>query len=186
MRIRNFLPASILLALVIAPLTATADQTDDRLDDLFLTLSISSDLPTIRATENQIWEIWFEHPNENVVELMQMGVTRMNYNRYADAMLIFTQLIENFPDYAEGWNRRATLHYVLGNFEESIADIEKVLALEPRHFGALSGLGLVYLQQDQLSEAKDAFENLINVHPNSPNAQENLRRVTEDLRLNVI
>ena len=115
-----------------------------------------------------------------------MGVTRMNYNRYAEAMLIFTQLIENFPDYAEGWNRRATLHYILGNLDESIADIEKVLELEPRHFGALSGLGLVYLQQKQLSKAKQAFENLVDLHPNSPNAQENLLRVTEDLRLNVI
>ena len=117
---------------------------------------------------------------------MQLGVTRMNDNRYADAMLIFSQLIENFPDYAEGWNRRATLHYILGNHEESIADIEQVLDLEPRHFGALSGLGLVYLQQEQLSKAKQAFENLIDVHPNSPNAQENLRRVNEDNRLNVI
>ena len=117
---------------------------------------------------------------------MQIGVTRMNQSRYTDAMLIFSQLIENFPGYAEGWNRRATLHYVLGNYEESIADIERVLDLEPRHFGALSGLGLVYLQQEQLSEAKQAFENLIDVHPNSPNARENLRRVNEDIRLNVI
>jgi tetratricopeptide (TPR) repeat protein len=101
-------------------------------------------------------------------------------------VLIFTQLIENFPDYAEGWNRRATLHYILGNLDESVADIEKVLELEPRHFGALSGLGLVFLQQKQLSKAKQAFENLVDLHPNSPNAQENLRRVTEDLRLNVI
>jgi len=122
-----------------APAMLSADQTDDRLDDLFVTLALSSDLPTIRATESEIWSIWFEHPNTDVEELMQMGVTRMNYNRYADAMLIFSQLIESFPDYAEGWNRRATLHYILGNYDESIADIEKVLELEPRHFGALSG-----------------------------------------------
>ncbi len=176
----------LLLSLLLIPGLLLADQTDDRLDDLFSTLLISSNLTTIRATENQIWAIWFEHPNDDVEQLMQLGVTRMNYNRYADAMLIFTQLIENFPDYAEGWNRRATLHYVLGNYDESIADIERVLELEPRHFGALSGLGLVYLQQEQLAKAKEAFENLINVHPNSPNAQENLRRVNEDLRMNVI
>jgi len=176
----------LLLGLLLIPGLLLADQTDDRLDDLFSTLLISSNLTTIRATENQIWAIWFEHPNDDVEQLMQLGVTRMNYNRYADAMLIFTQLIENFPDYAEGWNRRATLHYVLGNYDESIADIERVLELEPRHFGALSGLGLVYLQQEQLAKAKEAFENLINVHPNSPNAQENLRRVNEDLRMNVI
>ena len=176
----------LLLSFVLTPGLMFADQTDSRLDNLFSTLLISTDLTTIRANENQIWAIWFEHPNDDVEQLMQLGVTRMNYNRYADAMLIFTQLIESFPDYAESWNRRATLHYVLGNYAESIADIEKVLELEPRHFGALSGLGLVYLQKKQLGKAKEAFENLINVHPNSPNAQENLRRINEDLRLNVI
>ena len=180
-KLRLFLTSFFLL-----PASLLADQTDERLNDLFSALLVSTDLTTLRATENKIWEIWFEHPNNNVEQLMQLGVTRMNYNRYADAMLIFSQLIENFPDYAEGWNRRATLHYVLGNYEESIADIEQVLDLEPRHFGALSGLGLVYLQQEQLSKAKQAFEDLIDVHPNSPNARENLRRVTEDIRLNVI
>ena len=175
-----------LICLLFLPASVIADQSDERLDDLFSTLLISTDLTTIRSTENQIWEIWFNHANDDVEQLIQMGVTRMNYNRYAEAMLIFTQLIENFPGYAEGWNRRATLHYILGNLDESIADIEKVLELEPRHFGALSGLGLVYLQQKQLSKAKQAFENLVDLHPNSPNAQENLLRVTEDLRLNVI
>ncbi|MDG2251210.1 MAG: tetratricopeptide repeat protein [Gammaproteobacteria bacterium] len=177
---------TFLICLLFLPVSVIADQSDERLDELFATLLISTDLTTIRSTENQIWEIWFNHANEDVEQLVQMGVTRMNYNRYAEAMLIFTQLIENFPDYAEGWNRRATLHYILGNLDESVADIEKVLELEPRHFGALSGLGLVFLQQKQLSKAKQAFENLVDLHPNSPNAQENLRRVTEDIRLNVI
>jgi len=165
---------------------AYADHTDERLDGLFLTLSISSDLPTIRKTESQIWEIWFNHPNKDVEQLMQMGMARMNFNRYADAMFIFTQMIESFPNYAEGWNRRATLHYVLGNYKESIEDIEQVLALEPRHFGALSGLGMVYLRQEELSKAKNAFESLIDVHPHSPNAKRNLEQITQDLRLNVI
>ena len=163
-----------------------ADQTDDRLETLFITLSSSSDKQVIRATENQIWDIWFAHPNSDVERLMQIGVQRMNANRQSEAMIIFSQLVENFPDYAEAWNRRATLHYILGNYQESIDDIERVLSLEPRHFGALSGLGLVYLQLDQLRKAKEAFEDLIKVHPNSPNARENLRRVNEDLRLNVI
>jgi len=163
-----------------------ADQKDDRLENLFITLSSSSDKQVIRSTENQIWEIWFAHPNSDVERLMQIGVQRMNNNRQSEAMIIFNQLVENFPNYAEAWNRRATLHYIVGNFQESIDDIERVLSLEPRHFGALSGLGLVYLQLDELSKAKQAFEDLIKVHPNSPYARENLRRVNEDLRLNVI
>ena len=176
----------IVAALIFYSNLVPADQTDDRLETLFITLSSSSDKQVIRATENQIWDIWFAHPNSDVERLMQIGVQRMNANRQSEAMIIFSQLVENFPDYAEAWNRRATLHYILGNYQESIDDIERVLSLEPRHFGALSGLGLVYLQLDQLRKAKEAFEDLIEVHPNSPNARENLRRVNEDLRLNVI
>ena len=176
----------IVAALIFYSNLVPADQTDDRLETLFITLSSTSDNQVIRSTENQIWDIWFAHPNSDVERLMQIGVQRMNANRQSEAMIIFSQLVENFPDYAEAWNRRATLHYILGNYQESIDDIERVLSLEPRHFGALSGLGLVYLQLDQLRKAKEAFEDLIEVHPNSPNARENLRRVNEDLRLNVI
>tara|TARA_Y100000766_G_C18814346_1_gene559662 strand:- start:134 stop:682 length:549 start_codon:yes stop_codon:yes gene_type:complete len=176
----------VVTALIFSSNLVPADQNDDRLENLFITLSSSSDRQVIRSTENQIWEIWFAHPNSDVERLMQIGVQRMNNNRQSEAMIIFNQLVENFPNYAEAWNRRATLHYIVGNYQESINDIERVLALEPRHFGALSGLGLVYLQLDQLSKAKQAFEDLIEVHPNSPNARENLKRVNEDIRLNVI
>ena len=176
----------VVTALIFSSSLVPADQKDDRLENLFITLSSSSDKQIIRSTENQIWEIWFSHPNSDVERLMQIGVQRMNNSRQSEAMIIFNRLVENFPNYAEAWNRRATLHYIVGNYQESINDIERVLSLEPRHFGALSGLGLVYLQLDQLSKAKQAFEDLIEVHPNSPNAKENLRRVNEELRLNVI
>ncbi|HAJ76044.1 MAG: tetratricopeptide repeat protein [Gammaproteobacteria bacterium] len=178
---------SLLLGVtILMPGQSRADQTDTRLDPLLTSLLVSGDLSAIRATENQIWEIWLQHANSDVEQLMQMGIQRMNFQRYPDALLIFNQIIENFPDYAEAWNKRATLHYLLGNLDESIADIEKTLELEPRHFGALSGLGLVYIQRDELSKARQAFENLVDVHPNSPNAQQNLKSVVESLRLNVI
>ncbi|MCG8415700.1 MAG: tetratricopeptide repeat protein [Pseudomonadales bacterium] len=163
-----------------------ADQSDRRLDALFQQLATSEDLTLIRATENRIWQIWLEHPNEDLERLMEIGTQRMNSRQFPEALLVFNQVVANFPDYAEGWNKRATLYYLLGSFEESIADIEKTLALEPRHFGALSGLGLVYLQREELTKAKQAFEDLIAVHPNSPSAQENLRFVTEQLLINVI
>ena len=163
-----------------------ADQSDQRLDELFRQLATSEDLTLIRATENRIWQIWLEHPNEDLERLMEIGTQRMNSRQFPEALLVFNQVVANFPDYAEGWNKRATLYYLLGSFEESIADIEKTLALEPRHFGALSGLGLVYMQREELTKAKQAFEDLIAVHPHSPSAQENLRFVTEQLLINVI
>lgn len=176
----------LLLIASIASGLLYADQTDARLAELFEVLQDTRDDQTIRVTENRIWQIWLQHSNADVQELMVVGTQRMNAERYAEAMVVFNRLTESFPDYAEGWNKRATLHYVLGNLDESISDIEKTLALEPRHFGALSGLGMVYIQRKQLSQAKQAFEDLIRVHPNSRNAQQNLQLVEEQLRLSII
>ncbi len=167
-------------------MVSNADQSDQRLDQLFELLSNIDNPATIRATENRIWEIWLEHPNDDLEQLMKIGTQRMNSQLYPEALLIFNQIVVNFPDYAEGWNKRATLYYLVGSFEESLSDIEQVLTLEPRHFGALSGMGLVYLQQKELLKAKQAFEALISVHPYSANAQENLRLVTEQLLMDII
>lgn len=181
---------SLLLALLaLTPLTAKsphADQTDPRLEELFSSLLLLDDPNLLRATENRIWEIWLEHDNPDVERLMARGTESMNRGQYRQAMLVFNQLIAAVPNYAEAWNKRATLHYILGNLEASIEDIERTLALEPRHFGALSGLGLVHVQRRELQQAQQAFERLIEVHPNSVNAQENLERVLEELRLGVI
>lgn len=176
---------TVCLALGIS-LNTNADQTDARLDSLFEQLLTTSDGPTLRQIENQIWEIWLQHSNTDVERLMQLGTESLNAQAVSDAMLIFTQLIENFPDYAEAWNKRATLNYLIGELDASEADIMKTLALEPRHFGALSGLGLVYIQRNELSKAKQAFEDLIAIHPHSSNALSNLERINEELRLGVI
>ena len=178
-----------LLTLLLASLSAPfihADQTDVRLDDLFIALQDTKDIREIQNMENRIWAIWLQHDNADVQQLMLVGTQRMNAGSYAEAMVVFNRLTEGFPEYAEGWNKRATLHYVLGNVDASIDDIEKTLALEPRHFGALSGLGMVYIQRKELSKAKQAFEELLEVHPNSPNGKQNLELVEEQLRFSVI
>lgn len=176
----------LILSISLAANLLHADQTDDRLSDLFAVLQDTNNTRTIRITESQIWEIWLQHANADVQQLMIVGTQRMNAQRYAEAMVVFNRLIESFPDYAEGWNKRATLHYVLGNLDASVSDIEKTLELEPRHFGALSGLGMVFIQRKELSKAKRAFEDLIEVHPNSQNAKQNLELVEERLRFSVI
>ena len=180
--------ARLLLFVVIlsASNLLLADQTDDRLDDLFAALQVTENASIIAITESQIWEIWLQHANADVEQLMLIGTQRMNTQRYAEAMVVFNRLTEIFPEYAEGWNKRATLHYILGNFDASISDIEKTLELEPRHFGALSGLGMVLIKREELNKAKQAFEDLIEVHPNSPNAKQNLELVEEKLRFSVI
>ncbi|MBQ86733.1 MAG: hypothetical protein CMQ16_10055, partial [Gammaproteobacteria bacterium] len=171
---------------ISATLNLHADQTDERLSGLFEQLSRVSNPVMLRATENRIWEIWLEHENIDVQRLVTLGTEAMNRRQFPEALLIFSQIVENFPDFAEGWNKRATLYYLVGNTDASIEDIKRALELEPRHFGALSGLGLVYLQQGKLALAEEAFLQLITIHPNSPSAQDNLRLVREQRAVNVI
>lgn len=177
--------AALICGLAVS-VSAYADQTDPQLDALFQQLKIADEGRQLQVIESQIWEIWLQHPNPDVERLMLLGTEKMNARAVTDAMLIFTQLIENFPEYAEAWNKRATLNYMIGEQEASERDIQETLALEPRHFGALSGLGLVYLARNELVKAKKAFEDLIAVHPNSPNALANLKLINEQLKFGVI
>jgi hypothetical protein len=100
----------IVCGLLIAPCFSAADQTDLRLESLFSVLQQTEDQAVIRNTENQIWNIWMQHANADVEQLMQLGIQRMNYQNYSEALLIFNGIIESYPEYAEGWNRRATLY----------------------------------------------------------------------------
>ncbi len=179
---------SLLLTVFVLwlPSSIKADQNDIRLNGLFEALSQTDNIDLLTEIENRIWAIWHEYSNENVQSLLLTGIDYMN-RQYADeALAIFNRIIQQYPDYAEAWNKRATLHYMLGNLDASISDIDRTLELEPRHFGALSGLGLVYIQQQNLLKAREAFENLLKVHPNSPAGIENLNRVNEAFRLNFI
>lgn len=175
-----------LILLCLLPGAVHADQTDPELDALFAALRSASEPTAIARIESRIWARWLAHPNPDVARLMELGARSLNARQYPEALLIFSQLVESFPDYAEAWNKRATLYYVLGEFEQSLADIRATLALEPRHFGALSGRGVVLIQQGKLEEARQAFLDLLEVHPHSPNARENLRRVEEALSRSVV
>lgn len=176
----------IMLTPAMVMVSVHADQTDVELDALFARLLVEDRPRAITTIENQIWEIWHQHSDADVEALMAAGIRRMNAQRYNEALQIFSEIIKVYPDYAEAWNKRATLYYVAGEMEASIEDIEQTLALEPRHFGALSGLGMVYLQQQKLTQAKSAFEALIKVHPNSPNAKQNLSIVNSRLERSLI
>ena len=103
-----------------ATLNLYADQTDERLNGLFEQLLLVSNPVVLRATENRIWEIWLEHENADVQQLLTLGTEAMNRRQFPEALLIFSQIVENFPDFSEGWNKRATLFYLVGNTDASI------------------------------------------------------------------
>jgi tetratricopeptide (TPR) repeat protein len=166
--------------------TAFADQDDPRLDELFRALKDTRDVRGASAIEAQIWDIWIEHDNSEYFELMASGIRAMNANALGMALADFNRLIELAPNYAEAWNKRATIYYLLQDYAASAADIDKVLELEPFHFGALSGLGLVRLGQRRFLEARTAFQTVLEVYPAMPGARQNLELLENYLQNNSI
>lgn len=176
-RLILFAVVTIAVAIASGPI-AMAAQDDPRLDALFERLRTATSEQEISATELAIWSIWSESGDEAVDKLMRRGSAAMMIGDYESALVTFNTIIELKPDFAEGWNKRATLYYLMGRYEESIKDVERTLALEPRHFGALSGLGLIQMELENYKEALEAFEAALAVHPHLSNA----KRYIEELK----
>lgn len=173
-----------IVAMVLAGAVSLASpvlggQTDVRLNALFDRLQVTDSETEAAAITNLVWAIWHESDNETVNAFMSKGVEEMSSRNFEAAVSSFNKVIEVDPDFAEGWNKRATVYYLIGEYQASIRDIEQTLALEPRHFGALSGLGLIHLALGSGWEALKAFEAALKVNPHltSPRAHvEELRR----------
>jgi Flp pilus assembly protein TadD len=128
--------------------------------------------PTVSASLiAKIWTRWTgEATNDAQRGLMQKGIQQMNAARFIQAEETFGALIGMNPDFMEAWNKRATVRYVLGDFNGSQDDINEVLSREPRHFGALSGLGLINIQRGDLENAIRAYEKVLQISPFSQDA----------------
>ena len=166
---RAFLIAIALLAAFAAP--AGADQRDPRLSGLFEKLKAAESVETAQPIESEIWTIWAQSDNDDVNLLMGLGVNAMARADYRTALELFGKMIKAAPGFSEGWNKRATVYYLIGDYERSRADVAKTLELEPRHFGALSGLGLIFLAQGDDERALDAFRRALAVNPTMPGPQ---------------
>jgi tetratricopeptide (TPR) repeat protein len=162
---RRALPAAVLALAVLWPGITAADQTDARLLDLFARLKTIGSDGEARSLEAVIWQIWIDYPDQEIAALMQRGIIAMANDQEEQALAVFNEVVARKPDFAEGWNKRATVYFMLGEFDASVADIERTLALEPRHFGALSGLGQIYLELDRKEAALKAFEAALAIDP---------------------
>ena len=154
---------------------AAARQDDARLDKLFETLQATTSKDEARVVQDHIWDLWFQSGRADIDSLVARGREAMSRRNFKEALDLFNDVIAEDPGLAEGWNLRATLYYIVGEFEASIADIESTLALEPRHFGALSGLGLVNIRLGRFDAAIEAFEAALKVNPHTLGATENIR-----------
>lgn len=153
----------VLIAFLTGP--AVADQDDPRLDALFGRLQETADPSAAAEAQHAIWEIWTNTDDAAAQAKMDRGSRLMGEGRMRDAIAVFDALIEARPGWAEAWNKRATAYYLAGNYEASVADIQETLRREPRHFGALSGLGQIYVRIDKPRAALRAFEKALEVNP---------------------
>lgn len=172
-----------LAALVLFAAPAAADQNDPRLDPLFELLRSSSDPARVGRAETLIRGIWLQSGREDVDRLMAGGIEAMNGGRLRESIATFGRITDLAPGFAEGWNKRATARYLAGELDASARDVERTLALEPRHFGALSGLGLIRLAQGDELGALLAFEAVLELHPRAPAAVFHVPRLREKLKV---
>ncbi|WNJ99427.1 hypothetical protein L2D14_16345 [Thalassospiraceae bacterium LMO-JJ14] len=168
-----------LMLLLFSAGTAGADQKSPMLAGLFKQLQIVTDPVAVADTERQIWRIWSLPDNRKASIPFAQGVISMNEGKLKQARALFSNVIETAPDFAEGWNKRATVAYYLGDYEGSVLDIRKTLSLEPRHFGALSGLALIYQTIGLEAQALDVLIQVKEIYPGMPGLDERMRELRD-------
>ena len=145
---------------------ANSEERELELNKLFNQLKNNSDVPMAFEVEMKIWNIWSTHPSqENLTQLLANGSNLMTQHKLNKAYETFSKVISLDPNWAEGWNKRATVLYMLGRHEESQEDINEVLKLEKRHFGALSGQGLVQIELKNYERAINSYKEVQKIYP---------------------
>ena len=131
--------------------------------------------------EQGLWLMWARSGDAEIDALMARGNEEMSAGRQRQAILVYSQVIERKPDFAEGWNRRATAYYLSGEYRKSIADCDEVLKRNPRHFGALSGLGQIYAKLEEYETALAWFRKALEVNPNMVGVEINIESIRQRL-----
>lgn len=170
---------ALALLLPAVPDPARARQGDPRLEELFTRLKAAPSAADAAPVEQAIWAIWIEAGDAGKDALMVRGTEALSRRDYLAARESLDALVRQAPDFAEAWNKRATLHFATGDYRASVEDIQATLRLEPRHFGALSGLGLIYLAIDRPEAATRSFEAALAIHPNLPGAKAHVEMLKE-------
>ena len=144
----------------------------------------------VRAlAESSLWRVWSRPGDPEIDALFERGVEQMQRGAALAAIQTFTAVIEKRPDFAEGWNKRATLYYLVGEYDKSLRDCDEVMKRNPGHFGALAGYGQIYLQLDRPERALEYFQHALAVNPNMPSVEAavaELKRLIIEKRRGVI
>lgn len=188
MRARAFLAAAILSAALAAPAAAQilpelAQHSDEHtaedeaairreaLDRLFEMLHAAASPEAAQKIDQLIWALWLQSGNDEADSLVSLAVVAMQIGDFPLAREHLDAAIALEPDFAEAWNKRATVYFLEGDYAHSLEDIDVVLSLEPRHFGALSGLGMILERLNRKADALSAYRRVLELHPQLPGVQ---------------
>ena len=156
-----------------------AEDRNDQLNELFKELKIRN-ISLAFIAEQKIWNIWSTHPtDQKLTSLLDEGSRLVQDQQYNRAIDVFTEAIESDPTWAEAWNKRATVFYIVGEFQKSQEDIDKVLGLEERHFGALAGQGMVNIQLKNYDKAKRSYQKAQEIYPAMKSSKVMIEQIEE-------
>jgi len=139
------------------------------------------DEETRAIAEAAIWEIWGRSGDAEIDALYVRGLELMNFGAAGEAIKTFNLIISKKPDFAEGWNKRATLYYTVGEYKKSLRDCDEVMKRNPLHFGALAGYGLIYLQLNQPERALEYFRRALKINPNMQGVANNIELLQQQI-----
>ena len=175
---------SILILSFLFFSNVNAENRKIQLDKLFDQLKNTKNLSTAKTIENKILKIWSLHPTDDrrgfrLTELLNQGSRLMSSGELRKAYMLFTKIIATEPDWPEAWNKRATVLYLMNKYESSLDDIKITLSLEPRHFGALSGQALNYIELKQYEKAIQSYKAAQKIYPAIDSAKKMIPEIEE-------
>jgi len=182
---RNLLVVCFAVASAVSTAGSAGAQTAsasvaDQLDQAFDTLATSDSERVAKSAERRILRLWMETESDTVDLLMSWALEAMEDEDFALALDFLDRIVVMMPDYVEGWNKRATVHFLLDDYERALADIEQVLLREPRHFGAMSGLGIIFRDIGETDRAIEVFRTALELDPYLENVREALDKIESE------
>ena len=189
-----------LLCLTIEPLLLPVVLADDQseklvkpssddtvtLDTLFAELEKATSLAEAQRVERIIWAKWHWHKIPRLSQKLRVGTMYLQENNFKNALHIFNNIIKEAPAFSEAYNKRATTYFLMKKYDKSLMDIKATLTLEPRHFGALSGMGLIFMTRGDFQRALIAFTAVLKIYPFSVSAAANMKIIERELKIKVL
>ena len=178
----KYLNYTLIILFVLNITNLEANDKNKKLDRLFNDLKFKNATLSYEI-EQKIWELWSTHPSDkNLTTMLAEGSNLVNKQKFDQAIVVFSKVIDLDPKWAEAWNKRATVLYMVGEFQKSQDDVDKVLELEERHFGALAGQGLVNIQLENYEKAIMSYKKAQQIYPKMKSPKLMIKQIEELIR----